>query len=192
MIYFITHVTKEVEVARLPYITHSLEKHFPGSELRVLNQTNTPLPEFGGKLGEWGVENIKSTGFGWTLRFLRMAERLIEPGDLVIKIDPDIDIRGNPLDGIEIIPSGACFGQVKLVQEVPVFLGGFQGFSYEAVKLYLEHGPKVENQPGPQDIIAYSLGARLGMKFISLPWVDLWAEPDNHDPNCKILSWRSR
>lgn len=183
MIIFLTHITSEVEVARLPYIRRALEQNFVTCRLEIINQSGIDIPN------SMPRENIKSCGFGWTLRFLRHAEQLMKPEDLMVKIDPDIEIKGNPFEGISV-PQGACVGQIKLIGEVPVFLGGFQGFTSDAIRLLLDKGPEFENEEGRQDPILYRIGASLGMDFIALPWVDLWAERNNYDPNSKIISWK--
>lgn len=183
MIRLLTHITTATEIARLPYIRRALQRCIPNSQLSVLNQSGFELAEAN------SCENIKCAGFGWTLRFLELGLARMKSDDLLIKIDPDIDIKGNPLDGI-FIPPGACFGQIKLVKEVPVVLGGFQGFTYGAITTLLEQGRQSASEPGPQDAVLYRLGASLGMAFISLPWVDLWAERNNYDPNSKVISWR--
>lgn len=183
MIHFLIHATTIEEASRLSYIQYALEGCFPDSRLHVINQTGTDIPD------SVVQENTKSCGFGWTLRFLAYAQGVMQLNDLLIKIDPDIEVRGNPLDGI-LIPQGACFGQIKHVQELPVFLGGFQGFTADAIDTILRVGRAYENEPGKQDPILYKVGAALGMQFISLPWIDIWADPANYDPNYKVLAWR--
>lgn len=182
MLYFVVHITTATEIARLSYIKHQVQHFFPEARLLVLNQSGQPIKD------TVELENIKSCGFGWTLRFLRLID--LQPNDLLIKLDPDVDIMGNPLHGLPLLAADSCFGQVKLVQEVPVFLGGFQGFGSEAAKTIIKAGTAYENEVGRQDTILYRIGATRGMTFIPLPWIDLWAQRDNYDPNSKIISWR--
>lgn len=185
MIHFLIHVTSGPEIARLSYIKAKLAKFFPESRLHVFNQTNTMFDDC------ILVENTKSMGFGWTLRFLKHATSFVESADYLIKIDPDIEITGNPLEGV-VIHDGECFGQMKQVQGVNVLLGGFQGYTKGALQKILEIGAAYENEIGPQDAVLYRVGCDAGMAFASLPWLDLWADRDNFDTNLKIVSWRRR
>lgn len=183
MIHFLTHVNSGKERDWLPNVECALKEHFPDSQLTIINQTPQGLPH------SLEMENIKPFGFAWTLRFLQHAQTFLQADDLLIKIDPDIMIHGNPLVPI---PAGNCFGQIKRVCGDRVFLGCFQGYTTEALNKVLEYGQRFANEQGAQDVWAYQALLGIDANFTALPHIDLWADPRNYDMNAKILTWKKQ
>lgn len=180
MIHFAIHVNNDYELNRLPSIRVELGDYFPAARLHVFNQTLKPVE------GSIVCENTKDCGFGWTVRFLRHIYTYMEAGDLLIKIDPDTEIYGNPIAGLQI-PPGSVFGEFMVDGGIPlVFYGGFQGYTREAVRLMLEHGHKFENERGPQDIAAQKIIDLCQIPCIIVPYVDLWSREEAAD---ETLIW---
>lgn len=183
MIHFLTHITTDTEITLLPGFRESVAQCFPGSVLHVFNQTGQEI------LDTLVYENIKSCGFGWTLRFLRYAGGVMGPQDVLVKIDPDIELFGNPLAGMAIRP-GECFGQLRFGNNIQAFMGGFQGYTRGAVESFLRAGQEFESTSGPQDHIAYRVMQSFSAPFVSLAYMDLWADPLNYDPCLKVRHWK--
>lgn len=185
--HFVTHVTSPQDVEQLPCLLDSLQHFFPHSTATVYNQSLLSFPR-----SEMAItcENIKECGFGWTLRFLRNAHCVMTPGDLLIKVDPDTQILGNPLEGLEI-PNGSFFGQQDKVGCCDmVFFGGFQGFTYKAVEEILRYGPQWENAEGPQDIILQNIVNGTLQHFVPVPNVSLWADRQKPlPPDLKVVHY---
>lgn len=182
MIHFVIHVTTDKELDRLPSIREEVAQYFPAALLHVYNQTLKPIE------GSIVCENIKQCGFGWTMRFLRHVYAIMDPSDLVIKIDPDTQIYGNPIAGLEI-PQGYVFGQRMTEGDccASVFYGGFQGFTYDAIKVMLTHGHLYENEIGPQDMAAQNIINLFEVPFLLVPFIELWDSAD--EPDGHILVW---
>lgn len=183
MTHFITHLALDKEFDYMPAVQTNLEEHFPGSPLTIINQNSSKSYP-----NSIQMQNIKPFGFAWTLRFLAHMQPQLQKGDLLIKIDPDIQIHGNPMT--YDIPPGHCFGQLKRVCGDRIWLGCFQGYSAEAVNHILEYGQRFANEQGAQDFWAYQVLAGLDLGFVSIPHIDLWADPRNYDMHAKILTWK--
>lgn len=182
-IHFVTHITTDEELAKLPGLAETLRLYFPDCLLHVFNQTLQPIA------GSMVCENIKMMGFGWTTRFLAAILPIMEKDDLLIKVDPDVEIFGNPLLG-QTFANGTSFGQIKSFSNGNAFMGAFQGFTYDSAKYVMEQGRQFENETGRQDIIAYRILVQQDRLFVSLGSVDLWADPDNFDIHLKVRSWK--
>lgn len=181
MIHFVIHVVTPQEIEKLPTIIESL-KCFPDARLHVFNQTRIPVE------GSIVCENTKNCGFGWTLRFLRHVYGPMTSSDLAIKIDPDTEIYGNPLTGLDI-PHGHVLGQFEMEGDCcgSVFYGGFQGYTRDAIEIMLERGPMFENETGPQDMIAQSIVNVFEIPFLQVPNIELWDSAQA--PADNILVW---
>lgn len=186
--YFVTHVTTEAEIDKLPKLLESLLHYFPNSSVLLFNQSGVSFPK-----SEMAIacENTKECGFGWTLRFLRYASGVMEPGDLLIKIDPDTEIQGNPIAGLQI-PDGSFFGQQDKVGCCDmVFFGGFQGYTYKAMQEILRFGPQWENITGPQDVVLQQIVHTTLQPFIPLEGVQLWLSRDEPLPEgLKVVHYK--
>lgn len=182
MIHFVVHVTSSAEFDQLDSLRCEIDEYFPAARLHVFNQTLKP------KDGSIVCENIKQCGFGWTVRFLRHALSVANPGDLIIKIDPDILLLGNPIAGLDI-PSGCVFGQRQTQDDccALIFYGGFQGYTYEAAKLVAQHGHIYENEVGPQDIAAQNIINLFEIPFLAVPKLELW--DTKPEPDEDIMVW---
>lgn len=184
MIHFVIHISNEAELERLPSMRQELETHFPASRLHVFNQILQPIE------GAVVCENIKNCGFGWTVRFLRYVLDLADAGDLIIKIDPDTEILGNPIAGLEI-PSDHVFGERQSSDCCNlVFYGGFQGFTVGAAKAVVAHGHLFENEIGKQDIALQTLINLFDIPFLTVPRIALW--DDGEDPKDNLVWHRMK
>lgn len=184
MIRFVAHVTDGVEVRMVDQLRERLNMFFAPLKLTILNQTGQKVFIAGAEVDT--LTNIKSQGFIWTLRFLYAMRPKMEPGDLLIKVDPDIGISGNPIQGVEI-PDGSCFGQIKQLTCERPFMGGFQGYTPGAMDEFLKHGRPDSN--GAQDVMARELIDQRRINFVPIPLVDLWAMRDNYDANLKVVHY---
>lgn len=185
MTHFVVHVTTAEEIAELPKLATSLQRYFPASQLHVFNQTLLQVPD------SIVCENIKQCGFGWTLRFLRHVLPLMAEDDLLVKVDTDTEIMGNPIEGVAL-SQGCFFGQMQQMSCCElVFFGGFQGFTYEAVKAILRFGPQFEDEVCPQDVTLGKILDTTLQTFITLPDVKLWADPAERS-TALVVHWKTR